>query len=229
MYDPYGRWIDPEASASSILTDHVSVRPADRSWLDTLIEVDRVVTAAIDERLDALASASEPRIARDTARAVRPDGVLVVASSMPIRDLAMFMGAIDVPVYANRGASGIDGFVSTALGVAIGSGRPTVALAGDLSMLHDSNGLLLDDRPTCVFVVIDNDGGGIFSFLPQAGHPETFERVFGTPHGRDLSMLAKLHGVPYRSICRTRRPDQCDSRFAGCWRRLDRVRQVGSE
>jgi 2-succinyl-5-enolpyruvyl-6-hydroxy-3-cyclohexene-1-carboxylate synthase len=126
-------------------------------------------------------------------------GNLVVASSMPIRDLDAWAPARgNVQIVSNRGASGIDGFVSTALGVALGSGTPTVAVTGDLSLLHDANGFLLrSDGPSAsvVFVVIDNDGGGIFHFLPQADHPGSFERVFGTPHGVDLAGLGRLHGL----------------------------------
>jgi 2-succinyl-5-enolpyruvyl-6-hydroxy-3-cyclohexene-1-carboxylate synthase len=77
-----------------------------------------------------------------------------------------------------------------------------VALAGDLSMLHDSNGFLLAARPDCVFVVVDNDGGGIFSFLPQADYPEGFETVFGTPHGRSFGRLAEFHGLGFTEVTR---------------------------
>jgi 2-succinyl-5-enolpyruvyl-6-hydroxy-3-cyclohexene-1-carboxylate synthase len=119
---------------------------------------------------------------------------------MPIRDLDFAMGPSPVEVVANRGASGIDGFVSTALGVAAVVDGPTVALAGDLSLLHDSNGFLVRPRPDAVFVVANNDGGGIFSFLPQAKFPESFEQVFGTPHGRSFAELAAFHGLRHTLI-----------------------------
>jgi 2-succinyl-5-enolpyruvyl-6-hydroxy-3-cyclohexene-1-carboxylate synthase len=107
-------------------------------------------------------------------------------------------------VVANRGANGIDGVVSTAAGVALGSGAPTALLIGDVAFLHDSNGLLgLDPRGadlTCL--VVDNDGGGIFSFLPQARAlpAERFEQLFGTPHGLDLVAVAAAYGVSARRL-----------------------------
>jgi 2-succinyl-5-enolpyruvyl-6-hydroxy-3-cyclohexene-1-carboxylate synthase len=120
---------------------------------------------------------------------------------MPVRDVEWFARPrSDVRMLSNRGANGIDGVVSTMLGVAASRPTtPTAGLLGDLAFLHDTGGLLgarfrgLD----CVVVVVDNDGGGIFSFLPQAEQvdEDDFERLFATPHGVDLVALASLHGL----------------------------------
>jgi 2-succinyl-5-enolpyruvyl-6-hydroxy-3-cyclohexene-1-carboxylate synthase len=118
---------------------------------------------------------------------------------MPVRDLDWFARpGPPMRVISNRGASGIDGLVSVALGA--GAVGPSVALVGDLSLLHDQNGFLVAPRPDLVLVVVNNDGGGIFSFLPQAGFPESFEQLFGTPTGIDFSQLAAVHGLSYNHV-----------------------------
>jgi 2-succinyl-5-enolpyruvyl-6-hydroxy-3-cyclohexene-1-carboxylate synthase len=118
---------------------------------------------------------------------------------MPIRDLDLTMRPRDgVRIVANRGVSGIDGFVSTAIGAALAHDGPSWALAGDLSALHDINGLLAHPVPDLTLVVVNNDGGGIFSLLPQANiEPATFERVFGTPHGVSFADVARGYGIDH--------------------------------
>ncbi len=154
--------------------------------------------------LDDAHEAFEGRIARDVVRALPNGSTLVVASSLPVRALEWCMEPrTGLRVVSNRGANGIDGFVSTAIGVAQAAtaSQPTVALCGDLCFLHDTNGLLgaTATGVNVTFVVIDNDGGGIFSFLPQAPLPE-FEALFGTPHGLDLVAVARAHGVEAERI-----------------------------
>lgn len=140
---------------------------------------------------------TEPATARTVAETLPDDAELVVASSMPIRDLEWF-GGPRARAHANRGANGIDGVLSTALGRSL-AGRPTVAIVGDIAFVHDSNVLvaLRARRADLRIVVIDNDGGGIFSFLPQATAlvPERFEQLFGTPHETDVEALSAAHGI----------------------------------
>jgi 2-succinyl-5-enolpyruvyl-6-hydroxy-3-cyclohexene-1-carboxylate synthase len=142
---------------------------------------------------------NEPFVARSVSRSVPPDHGLVVANSMPVRDLDTYAtaGGAAVPVAANRGASGIDGTVATAAGFARGLGRPVTLLIGDLALLHDLNSLAMLRNVLVVVVVLNNDGGGIFSFLPVAGHKEFFEPYFGTPQGVGFGPAAAMFGLGY--------------------------------
>lgn len=223
LLDPDGRvddpgrtvselWVADVASTCSALAEALPF-PGGSPYLDRWRAADAAARIAIDRVLDADDTPSEPRVARDLGAHLPSGATLVVASSMPVRDLDRFLAPREgLRFVANRGASGIDGFVSTVLGVALGASDPSigappvgpvVALTGDLSLLHDSSGFLLSpDAPSIdvTFVVVDNDGGGIFSFLPQAGFPGSFERVFGTPHGRDLAAFARFHDLGYAAV-----------------------------
>jgi 2-succinyl-5-enolpyruvyl-6-hydroxy-3-cyclohexene-1-carboxylate synthase len=205
LVDPDRAWLDPGRGASEQLA--VDAEPfleavaheapgADSPWLDEWMRAERAARHAMDRVLDATAAPFEGQVARDLARALPDGATLVAASSLPVRALEWCMAPRDgIRVLANRGANGIDGFVSTVLGVATGTTAPVVGFAGDLCFLHDCNGLLgAGVSPPATFVVVDNDGGGIFSFLPQHGLPE-FELLFGTPHGLDLVAVARAHGV----------------------------------
>jgi len=203
--------LDPERAASRIvaadeallcraLSERLELRE-ESSWLRSWRQAEGAARGAIDRVLDSYDTPSEPRAARDLAALVPDNGVLVAASSMPVRDLNSFMAArAGIRVLGNRGASGIDGFVSSAVGVALVSPSRTYALAGDLSLLHDQNGLIGRADADLALVVLNNDGGGIFSLLPQAGIASGFEELFGTPHGLDLATLARLYGLDYRRL-----------------------------
>jgi 2-succinyl-5-enolpyruvyl-6-hydroxy-3-cyclohexene-1-carboxylate synthase len=207
-----GRWSDPARTATDVAGRLVlrggPPRGARTGWLGSWLAADAAVRNAADRVLDAEVSLSEPRLARDLAAALPPGALIWAASSMPARDLDRHMAPrSDVRVLASRGASGIDGLVSTAIGAALAhqasGGGPAVALLGDLAMLHDAPGLVLgpaEPRPDLCVVVVNNDGGGIFSTLEQAAYPESFERVFGTPHGADFGALAGAAGLPYQRL-----------------------------
>jgi 2-succinyl-5-enolpyruvyl-6-hydroxy-3-cyclohexene-1-carboxylate synthase len=174
-------------------------------WLESWLRADAAASRAADEVLDATPAPSEPRLARDVAAALPGGALLWVASSLPVRDLDQHMAPRDgLRVLASRGASGIDGLVSSAMGAALAhaaaGGGPAVAVLGDLAFLHDAPGLVLgaaEARPDLCLVVVNNDGGGIFSMLEPAAFEAPFERVFGTPHGSDLGDYARGAGVPY--------------------------------
>ncbi|MGD8729059.1 MAG: thiamine pyrophosphate-dependent enzyme, partial [Gemmatimonadota bacterium] len=135
---------------------------------------------------------------------VPAEGTLVVSNSMPVRDLDAFGHPRESSLFVagNRGASGIDGVVSTAFGVSAGREGPAVCVLGDLAFFHDQNGLLWsrEKDATVVFVLIDNDGGGIFHMLPVAEHEPHFTPLVATPHGLDLSHAAEMHGIGLRDV-----------------------------
>ena len=169
--------------------------PAD--WQSGWTAASQRAERAIEKVLGDLDVLSEPAVARVVAESRPEEGRVVVASSMPVRDLEWFGGPSAV-AHANRGANGIDGVTSTALGLAL-HGCPTIAVVGDIAFLHDGGALTALAGRECDLriVVVDNDGGGIFSFLPQATAlgSERFEQLFGTPHGTDLVAVAGAHGL----------------------------------
>jgi len=178
--------------------------PRRAPWAEAFLAADARADAALAKAFSAAGPLSEPWLAHRLV-SLLPDGArLVVASSMPIRDVDTFApaSAARIRVLANRGINGIDGTVSTALGVAAASGAPTVVLLGDLALLHDLGGLLIARRSAIplTVVVANNDGGGIFSFLPVARVGEAFEPLFGTPHGVDFAHAGALFDARFSRV-----------------------------
>lgn len=173
---------------------------APQAWAACWAQADAECAQVLVRALGRDPDLAEVAVARAVVGAVPAGGRLVVSSSMPIRDVEWYAPPrAGLRVLANRGTNGIDGVVSTAIGVAVGADVPTVALVGDLAFLHDTNGLLgAGHRPAdCTIVIVDNDGGGIFEHLPQAASldADVFEQLFGTPHGLDLAAVAAAHGI----------------------------------
>lgn len=179
-------------------------KPADPEWLARWQRADAAAVEAVHDTLGREPWPSGLRVAEELVHGLPEDSLLVVGSSNPARDVALVGGRRpDVLVHRNRGVAGIDGTVSTAVGAACVHRGPSYALLGDLTFLHDINGLLIgpaEDRPDLAIIVVNDDGGGIFSLLEQGApeHSDGFERIFGTPHGADLAALCAGYGVPYR-------------------------------
>jgi 2-succinyl-5-enolpyruvyl-6-hydroxy-3-cyclohexene-1-carboxylate synthase len=211
LVDPHGAWLDPARSATTVVTaDPTSLcrgvlaagpRAAPPEWIRGWRRAEAAAQAAFDGALARHRELTEPAVARTVADALPDGAALVASSSMPVRDLEWYARPREgLRYFSNRGANGIDGVVSSAMGVAATWPGLTTALLGDLAFLYDVNGLLSPPGgadAACTLVVVDNDGGGIFSFLPQATalDPDRFERLLGTPHGLDLCAVAEAHGA----------------------------------
>ena len=200
-----GRWADPQRAATDVAAGlRLSGLPGAGAWLREWRRADDAARRAVDAVLDEGESVTEPRLARDLVLGAPEDTLLWTGSSMPVRDID-FHGVprADLRIMASRGASGIDGTVSAAIGAALAHGGPAFALIGDLAFLHDAAGLALgpdEPRPDLCLIVVNNDGGGIFSTLEQAAFTGSFERLFGTPHRVGLDQLAAAFGLPYQRL-----------------------------
>ncbi len=208
VVDPYGGWSDPLHTAAEIV--HCDVYPLcvalrtrveatpDAAWLELWRAGARRARAALDAQLAGLDEPFEGAVFAELAQRLPDGATLYVGNSMPMRDLEVFWpcGVRHGRILSNRGANGIDGFVSSALGAAAASDGPVVAVTGDLGFLHDLGGLLAAKRHglRATFVVLNNDGGGIFSYLAQAEHGAAFEEFFRTPHGLDLRGGVEMYG-----------------------------------
>jgi 2-succinyl-5-enolpyruvyl-6-hydroxy-3-cyclohexene-1-carboxylate synthase len=215
VIDPHGAWNEPTATADLMaradpglllasFAQEIEAR-SDRGWLESWRTADRAASEAIDAFLHELGEEPfEPRVHRRLATTLPEMSTVMVASSMPVRDLESFLPAIDRPLrfLANRGANGIDGTVSSGLGAAAVAPGRTFVLLGDLALYHDMNGLLACTRlgVEATFVVLNNGGGGIFDFLPIAHYREGYEELFGTPTGLDVEKVAGLYGMPFRQV-----------------------------
>ncbi len=195
-------WTDPQRLAAEVFGEIADVPTPDPAWLADWLAADHAAGAAVDRVLAGDDWPTGALVARDLVAALPAGATLFLGSSNPIRFVDLFGRPRTQRIMANRGVAGIDGSVSTAAGLALGRGTPCYALLGDLTFLHDTNGLLIgptEPRPDLTIVVLNDDGGGIFTLLEQGApeHAASFERMFGTPHGTDLAALCAAHKVPH--------------------------------
>ena len=211
VVDPSFGWNEPSSRAEALvradpalLADGLAERlsaAGSQEWLAAWASAERAAQDATSQELGSLTEPSEPGLQAALGPALEDGELVYTASSMPIRDQEAFMppGDTDALFLCNRGANGIDGLISSGIGAAHASGRPTVIVTGDLGLLHDIGGLAaLRDVTTPVrIVVVNNDGGGIFHFLPQEEvmPADEFEALLGTPRAIDVAKAAEMFGV----------------------------------
>jgi 2-succinyl-5-enolpyruvyl-6-hydroxy-3-cyclohexene-1-carboxylate synthase len=219
VIDGNGGWPEPTQLASEVIhSDPIAfchalldtLKPdftrseAQRTWLTTWQQTEQVTRQALYSSIQDFTEPFEGRIFTELAELLPDGAALYVGNSMPVRDLDTFFWSSQrkIRIAGNRGASGIDGITSSTLGFSAAAQTvseqkaPTVLVIGDLSFFHDLNGLLAARlyQLDLTIILVHNDGGGIFSFLPQAGHPEHFEQLFGTPTGLDFAPVVQMHG-----------------------------------
>ncbi|GCE25570.1 2-succinyl-5-enolpyruvyl-6-hydroxy-3-cyclohexene- 1-carboxylate synthase [Dictyobacter alpinus] len=216
VIDAQNDWHEPTQLASQMLhTDPVAfceqlssllsqTYTRDEQWLAQWQRAERLTRQALHTTIQDFPELFEGRVFTELAELLPAGSTLFAGNSMPIRDMdTFFWGAPhSIETVGNRGANGIDGVISSALGVSAGkhARTPTVLVIGDLSFFHDLNGLLAArlHQLDLVVILINNDGGGIFSFLPQAAYPEHFEQVFGTPTGLEFEPVIRMYGGSYQ-------------------------------
>lgn len=214
VVDGQGGWEEPTQLASEyIYADPAALcqqllnrldqrhEKTSEQWLTMWQNTDKITRQTLQSVIQDFAEPFEGRVFTELADLLPDDTMLYVGNSMPIRDLDTFFWSSQqrIRVLGNRGANGIDGVVSSALGASAVAKKPAVLVIGDLSFFHDLNGLLAArlHKLDLTIVLVNNDGGGIFSFLPQAAYPEHFEQLFGTPTGLDYRLAVEMYGGLY--------------------------------
>jgi 2-succinyl-5-enolpyruvyl-6-hydroxy-3-cyclohexene-1-carboxylate synthase len=214
VVDQAGVYRDPTLNASHMITCDENVfcqslinnveKVQTSNFYESWIGCNEIYWEMVDHSLGKITDMFEGKIVRELQELLPNRCTLVVGNSMPIRDVDTFFGHTnkDISIIANRGASGIDGVVSTALGTSVVTTKPTYLLIGDLSFYHDLNGLLAAKMHNLdlTIILINNDGGGIFSFLPQSNEEKHFETLYGTPIGIDFSKVVDMYNGSYKKV-----------------------------
>jgi 2-succinyl-5-enolpyruvyl-6-hydroxy-3-cyclohexene-1-carboxylate synthase len=188
-----------------LLVNNLKILPSDQSnsYLQLWLNLEKEARQIIDAEMGAIAELREPKVAWFISRILPPATPIFIANSMPIRDVESFWqpGDRQCQIYFSRGANGIDGTLSTALGMAHHH-QSSVLLTGDLALLHDTNGFLISKnlRGHLTIILINNNGGGIFENLPISKFEPPFEEYFATPQKVDFAKLAQTYGVEYQLI-----------------------------
>ncbi|GAC1379738.1 MAG: 2-succinyl-5-enolpyruvyl-6-hydroxy-3-cyclohexene-1-carboxylic-acid synthase [Ktedonobacteraceae bacterium] len=196
---------DPAAFCQHLLTS-LEVLPANEQWITTWQHIDQVTRQTLQSEIERFPVPFEGRVFTELATILPEHTTLFTGNSMPIRDLDTFFWSSEcrIQLLGNRGANGIDGLVSSALGVSAVSSNaePTILVLGDLSFFHDLNGLLAArlHQLNLTIVLVNNDGGGIFSFLPQAMYTEHFEQLFATPTGLAFRLAVQMYGGRFQHV-----------------------------
>jgi 2-succinyl-5-enolpyruvyl-6-hydroxy-3-cyclohexene-1-carboxylate synthase len=187
-----------------LLADSINETKADPNWLSSWNEAESRVEERLDDAFAQLAEPFEGKVPRILSESLPDACDLFIANSMPIRDVEWFWKPSSGKrrLHSNRGANGIDGTLSTAIGIAHASDSPSYLLTGDLAFLHDSNGLLATHQfsGSLTIIVINNHGGGIFENLPVS-QLASFEKYFATPQKAEIAGIAKVHGISYEKVC----------------------------
>lgn len=196
---------DPVSFCRELLSSLEDLQERDSQWAGMWQQADLLTRVALQSAIEDFGPFFEGRVFTELAALLPEKTTLYVGNSMPVRDLDTFFWESVSPmrIMGNRGANGIDGMISSALGASVANKEgPTVLVIGDLSFFHDLNGLLAArlHHLDLTIVLINNDGGGIFSFLPQASYPEHFEQLFGTPTGLDFAPVVQMYGGSFQRV-----------------------------
>jgi 2-succinyl-5-enolpyruvyl-6-hydroxy-3-cyclohexene-1-carboxylate synthase len=220
VIDGNGGWEEPTQLASALIhanpaalcqsllnvLEQSGKASLSQAWVTTWQEAEKVTQQTLQNAIQHFSEPFEGRVFTELAGLLPGGTTLYIGNSMAVRDLDTFFWSSEqrIRVMGNRGANGIDGIISSALGASAAAAQhePAVLVLGDLSFFHDLNGLLAArlHQLNLTIVLINNDGGGIFSFLPQAAYPEHFEQLFGTPTGLDFRLAVEMYGGQFQKI-----------------------------
>ncbi len=218
LVNEFGDWYDPSNKAVAVIGLKPSVycksiidalekdnfQRDEDNWLNTYLKLEKISVTSREKIIDKADFPFEGRIIGEITSLLPDNSMLMISNSMPVRDTDYFAVKSDktICVYNNRGASGIDGITSTALGIQAHSQKPTVLITGDLAFYYDLNGLLtsLKYKIPLVIVLVNNNGGGIFQMLPVSGYDKVFNDYFITPHNLNFSSIVKSYGGSFINI-----------------------------